>query len=74
MEKPYLLVEKDDRRGWASLLAKNGQALLVPRLNRGIAALLMTERSFWKIMGYRNLWMLKAALDENVVSPQPAVA
>jgi putative transposase len=29
------------------------------------AALLMTEQNFRKIMGYRDLWMLKAALDEN---------
>jgi transposase-like protein len=35
------------------------------------AALLMTEQSFRKIMGYRDLWMLKAALDENgVLVPQ----
>jgi len=38
------------------------------------AALLMTEQSFRKIMGYRDLWMLKAALDENVVSAQQEVA
>ncbi len=29
------------------------------------AALLMTEQSFRKIMGYRDLWMQKAALDRN---------
>ncbi len=35
------------------------------------AALLMTEQNFCKIMGYRDLWMLKAALDENeVLVPQ----
>jgi transposase-like protein len=28
------------------------------------AALLMTEQNFRKIMGYRDLWMLKAALDQ----------
>jgi hypothetical protein len=28
VEKPYHIVEKDDSRGWASFLAKNGQALL----------------------------------------------
>jgi transposase-like protein len=29
------------------------------------AAFLLTEKSFRKIQGYRDLWMLKAALDEN---------
>lgn len=28
------------------------------------AALLMTEQNLRKIMGYRDLWMLKAALDQ----------
>ncbi len=32
------------------------------------AALLMTEQNFRKIMGYRDLWMLKAALDQDAVS------
>jgi putative transposase len=31
------------------------------------AALLMTEQSFRKIMGYQDLWMLKAALDQKGV-------
>ena len=31
------------------------------------AALLMTEQNFRKIMGYRDLWMLKAALDQKGV-------
>ncbi len=38
------------------------------------AALLMTEQSFRKIMGYRDLWMLKAALDQNGVLVQQEVA
>jgi len=38
------------------------------------AALLMTEQSFRKIMGYRDLWMLKAALDQNGVLFQQEVA
>ena len=38
------------------------------------AALLMTEQSFRKIMGYRDLWMLKAALDQNAVLVQQEVA
>ena len=29
------------------------------------AALLMTEQNFRSIVGYRDLWMLRAALDEN---------
>ena len=29
------------------------------------AALLMTEKNFRKIMGYRSLWMLKAGLERN---------
>jgi hypothetical protein len=28
VEKPYHIVEKDDIRGWASFLVKNGQAML----------------------------------------------
>ena len=35
---------------------------------RWAAALLMTENSFRKIVGYRDLWMLKAALDEKQAS------
>jgi transposase-like protein len=38
------------------------------------AALLMTEQNFRKIMGYRDLWMLKAALDEKGVLAQQEVA
>jgi hypothetical protein len=38
------------------------------------AALLMTEQSFRKIMGYRDLWMLKPALDENQVPLEMEVA
>jgi hypothetical protein len=38
------------------------------------AALLMTEQKFRKIMGYRDLWMLKAALDQNKVLVQQEVA
>jgi transposase-like protein len=38
------------------------------------AALLMTEQSFRKIMGYRDLWMLKAALDRNQAALEEQVA
>ena len=38
------------------------------------AALLMTEQDFRRIMGYRDLWMLKAALDENQTSLKKQVA
>ena len=38
------------------------------------AALLMTEQSFRKIMGNRDLWMLKAALDQNGMLVQQQVA
>jgi putative transposase len=38
------------------------------------AALLMTERNFRKIMGYRDLWMLKAALDRQEVLVHQEVA
>ncbi len=38
------------------------------------AALLLTEQSFRKIMGYRDLWMLKAALDQKGVLVQQEVA
>jgi hypothetical protein len=34
----------------------------------------MTEQNFRKIMGYRDLWMLKAALDRNTVLVQQEVA
>ena len=34
------------------------------------AALLETEKSFRKIMGYKDLWMLKAVLDEETISAQ----
>ena len=38
------------------------------------AALLMTEQHFRKTMGYRDLWMLKAALDQKAVFAQQEVA
>ena len=38
------------------------------------AALLMTENNFRRIMGYRDLWMLKAALGRKEVSLQQEVA
>ena len=34
------------------------------------AALLETEKSFRRIMGYQELWMLRAVLDEEKISPQ----
>ncbi len=37
------------------------------------AAFLITEKSFRKIQGYRDLWMLKAALDENSMSTHQPV-
>ena len=37
------------------------------------AAFLMTEKHFRKIQGYRDLWMLKAALEDNAVSTQQVV-
>ncbi len=43
-------------------------------LRRAAAALLMTEQSFPKIMGYRDLWMLKAALNQKGVLAQQEVA
>jgi putative transposase len=38
------------------------------------AALLMTEQNFRRIMGYRDLWMLKATLDENQTALKKRVA
>lgn len=38
------------------------------------AALLMTEQNFRKIMGYRDLWMLKAILDQKAELVQQEVA
>ncbi|MGH9639828.1 MAG: IS256 family transposase [Bryobacteraceae bacterium] len=38
------------------------------------AALLMTESNFRRIMGYRDLWMLKAVLDQETVSLRKQVA
>jgi len=38
------------------------------------AVLLMTEQNFRKIIGYRDLWMLKAALDQKGVLAQQEVA
>jgi transposase-like protein len=34
------------------------------------AALLETEKHFRKIMGYKDVWMLKAVLDEETITPQ----
>ncbi len=38
------------------------------------AAFLMTEKSFRKIQGYRDLWMLKAVLDQTERAVQQQVA
>lgn len=38
------------------------------------AALLMIEQNFRRIMSYRDLWMLKAVLDENQTSLMKQVA
>lgn len=38
------------------------------------AAFLITEKSFRRLQGYRDLWMLKAALDEKPVQAQRQVA
>lgn len=38
------------------------------------SALLMTEQHFRKIMGYRELWMLKAALGKNQETTREKVA
>jgi hypothetical protein len=38
------------------------------------AALLMTGQNFQRILGYRDLWMLKAALDEKHTSLKKQVA
>lgn len=38
------------------------------------AALLMTEKNFRKIMGYRELWTLKAALETDSTADQQKVA
>lgn len=37
------------------------------------AAALETERNFRKLMGYRDLWMLKAALEEGQLASNPAL-
>jgi transposase-like protein len=37
------------------------------------AAALETERNFRKLMGYRDLWMLKAALEESQLASNPAL-
>lgn len=42
-------------------------------LNWATAALLVTEQNFRRIMGYRDLWMLKAALDQKGISVQREV-
>lgn len=49
---------------------QNGQRVLC----WAASALLMTEQSFRKIMGYRDLWMLKAALGGNQDSLEEKVA
>jgi len=38
------------------------------------AALLLTEQNFRRIMGYRDLWMLKAALHQEGVLVEQEVA
>ncbi len=38
------------------------------------AALLITEKNFRKVMGYRDLWMLEAALGRKTRASQEEVA
>ena len=37
------------------------------------AAFLITEQSFCKIQGYRDVWILKAVLDQTQIAVQPQV-
>ncbi len=43
-------------------------------LRRAAAAHLETEKHCRRIMGYRDLWMLEALLDEGEAQPQEEVA
>lgn len=50
----------------------HSQAWMV--LRWAAAAFLMTEKSFRRIQGYRDLWMLKAALEEKQFSVREQAA
>ena len=67
IESPHSGVRRGTRRvcRW-----RNGQMVL----RWAATALLETEKNFRKIMGYRDLWMLTAALDRNTVSARQEVA
>jgi len=39
----------------------------------GAVAALETEKGFRKIVGHRDLWMLKAALDEGHLAPEESL-
>jgi hypothetical protein len=43
-------------------------------LHWAAAAFLITEKSFRRLQGYRDLWMLKAVLDEKLVAAERQVA
>ena len=67
IESPYSGVRLRTRRvcRW-----RNGKMVL----RWAASALLITEQNFKRIMGYRDLWMLKAALGRNQVAAQEKVA
>jgi hypothetical protein len=79
----HSLFEGEEAAGEATALAEEGpgRRRRVCRWRDGkmvlrwaAAALLMTEQNSRKIMGYRDLWMLKAALDQKGVLAQQEVA
>ncbi len=59
-------------------LSAQPRLLLLARRSDGVAlaaaAYLITEKSFRKIQGYQDLWMLQALLDETQTAVQQQVA
>ena len=72
MSKEYQNLSKKARSDLANLLSSNCQIIL-PMVRRwAVASLLAAEKSFRRIMGYRDPWMLDAALREGVDDTEKA--
>jgi hypothetical protein len=64
MKSSYQIVDVKDSRGYAKYLAQNGQ-LLLPLVELLEASRLAVDELI-DILGYRDLWMLKVKLDNEV--------
>jgi len=77
MKKKYQITDRQDSRALARFLSGEGQALLpmlelIEQAKMAVDELIETEKSFRRIMGCEQLWMLKSYLDDPAESEEVA--